>query len=119
MLLVTAASLLDLSCTGPVGFEIPYGDKLGHMAFYGGAMVLALLAIWQRTRPRWPFRKAALVAFFSLLGYGLLMEGLQEAMGHGRTAEWGDVLANITGLLGGLASTKVLFYALKWLNWGD
>lgn len=115
--LVTASSLLSLQGVDLDGVYLPFGDKGAHFIFYAGAMLLAMLALWERVSARIPFKKAALWAFGVLFLYGLSIEGLQAVMHMGRTAQAMDVVANTLGLTGGLASAKVVFHALRWLNW--
>lgn len=116
---VTYACLAPLDDMDAGGLNLPYGDKLAHFGFYLIAMVLALLGLRARKRSRAGYSWAILGIFAALLAYGGLIELLQYRMDNGRAAEWADVAANALGLLGGVASTKVLFHAFplgKWEN---
>ena len=74
-------------------------DKLNHMlAFF----VLAILA-----RVLWPGSGA--LRLLLLLGcFGSAIELLQLAMALGRTAEWGDLAADVFGTLAGLLCGRFL-----------
>ena len=76
--------------------DVGVNDKVSHLATYlflGGWF--SLLAI----------NRAALVwTILGLLAYGMLLEVLQGMTAH-RYAEWGDVLANASGIVAG-----ALFY---------
>ena len=69
----------------------PGGDKLHHFVSFG-ALVLPVVAVRPRT---------ALWAVPLAAGYGGLIELIQPHVG--RHGEWGDVLANTLGAIGGAA----------------
>ena len=76
-----------------------FGDKLDHMAAY---VLLGCSAVfgWQdRIRPP--------VILLAVLTYGTTMEALQ-AWVPGRSADWGDLLANTVGTLAGAALAAVI-----------
>jgi VanZ family protein len=83
--------VLSLISIGP---EMPTTgwDKTNHLLGFG---VLAVLGL--RAWPRRPMRVA-----LGLMVFGALIEGLQ-ALTTDRTAEWGDWLADVLGLLLGAA----------------
>ena len=119
MAAVTPACLLPLQFGDDSAFQIPYADKISHFSFYAVGMLLG--GLWARARYRahtGPTRPLA-VLFFSLLAYGLLIEGLQAMLPTGRIAEWADALANTLGLITGLASLKWLFHQTEFLKWRD
>lgn len=119
MAAVTAACLLPLEIGGDSGFNIPYADKISHFAFYAMAMLLGGLAARERYAPRPGPAKPMVLLFFALLGYGLLIEGLQAVLPTGRSAEWLDAGANTLGLLVAVASLKWLFHETEFLKWRD
>lgn len=120
MAVVTAACLLPpLDFGEDPGFQIPYADKISHFAFYLIGMLLGGLAARERYSRRTGPAKPLGVLFAALLGYGLLIEGLQAMLPTGRSAEWLDAGANALGLLVALASLKRLFRATKYLTWRD
>jgi len=86
--------------------DVGVGDKLSHLLTY------AVLGGWFGllvTRP------AGLgLVFAGLLAYGALIELLQGMTGY-RYAEWGDLLANVIGLLLGL---PLYFTPLRRLLYG-
>jgi len=92
--------LLVLSLLPGDGVPSPFAhaDKLEHVVAYAVLSVLwaGTLCAWRAAPgPAWPI--AALAAF----GYGAVIELLQRAMQLGRSAEWGDLLANALGILFG------------------
>lgn len=97
-LLLWAFALAFLSLVPEV--EAPAGlqlwDKFNHFAAYA---VLTLLLI--RTLSAWRSHSDRLltVAWLACAAYGMLIEGLQWAMGVGRQWEFGDLLANALGAL--------------------
>lgn len=119
MVLLSLLSLLpmdDLDLGGP---EIPYLDKWVHMGFYFIAMLLGSLFLWERFRNRWKKKPALLWMGGALVGYGMIIELLQGAMGLDRSAEWMDLLANVVGIgLGGWLAW-VLISREESLNWPD
>lgn len=117
MAAVTFGCLASIDGLDTGGLDLPYRDKVAHFGFYLVAMVLALLGLRSRKRLQSGFAKTAMGIFGVLLAYGGLIELLQDVMDNGRAAEWADMAANATGLLGGVASTKVLFHAFPWGNW--
>ena len=69
-------------------------DKVEHIVGY------ALLALW--FAGIYPRSRYLLIAG-SLLAMGLAIEWVQGAMHVGRSADWRDVIANITGIAVGLS----------------
>ncbi len=119
MAAVTAACLLPLELEEDSGWEIPYGDKISHFGFYAVGMLLGGLGARERLRGKIGPSRPLAILFASLLAYGLLIEGLQALLPTGRSAEWGDALANTLGLIAGLASLKWLFHQTEFLKWRD
>ena len=111
-----AGTILWLSLTssppqppGPLGW-----DKLQHAGAYG---LLTLLLARMLTRLfHKPAGQAWLLAGVAAVGYGGLMEILQWVSYSGRTAEWGDLVADAVGAL----ITYVIFRHIGVLPWpGD
>lgn len=87
-------------CAAPPSW-LPQPDKLGHILLYGG---WALILHW--AWPAWPARMGARILIVVALAsaYGALLEGLQALLLHmGRSASWGDALANLLGAAAGSA----------------
>lgn len=97
-LLLWASALLYFSLSAAI--RPPSGllgwDKLNHFAAYA---VLALLLIRVLTTCRPPTLRLLTVVWVACFAYGLVIEGLQWAMGVGRQFESGDLLANGLGAL--------------------
>ena len=94
--LVTFGSLIP---SGSVP-DAPGGDKLHHFVAYA-AIVFPIYAV----RPR-----AALWVVPLAVAYGALIEALQPQFG--RSADWGDVLANTLGALLGMAAGRIVHTGL-------
>lgn len=111
---VWAGIILGLSLVpslpGTVSF--PGADKLLHAGAYAVLAGLVALAFADTDRGK-PF--AATVAFVVTVAFGACIELLQDLMQLGRTAEWGDLLANMSGAL--LAC--VIFRHTAVFSWRD
>ncbi len=117
MVLLSLLSLLPMDDLDLVGPKIPYMDKWVHLGFYFIAMLLGSLFLWERFRTRWKKKPALLRMGAALVGYGMIIELLQGAMGLDRSAEWMDLLANVAGIgLGGWLAS-VLINREESLNW--
>lgn len=97
-LLIWSATLLILSLlpVASVSSAFDISDKLLHFLAY--AVLTVLLAGVLSACPG-GHRSPWLVATVGAFGYGLLIEALQAWMQLGRSAEWGDQLANTLGIL--------------------
>lgn len=114
--LLSLISMEDMEIRGP---EVPYLDKVLHMGFYLTAMVLGSLFLWERFRWRLKMGPSLLWMGAALAAYGMVIEVLQGMGGNARSAEWGDLAANILGIgLGGLFS-RIVFRKVTALNWPD
>ena len=82
----------------------PGADKLVHMCMYLG---LSVLACWSYdiSHHRMKFMYLLLVGVFM---YGVLMEILQRTMHNGRSFDFKDMIANLTGAIIGLVIYKYL-----------
>jgi VanZ family protein len=93
VLLCLAMTLLILWLALMPGESAPAGlgwDKLNHAVAIAAATVLAYLSLQPR---RWAVGGAFLYGAF----LGVLIEILQAAIAIGRTAEWGDIAADLVG----------------------
>lgn len=101
--LCTALSLLFIwlallpAGSAPSGFG---WDKLNHAGAIAAATGLAYLSF----RPR---GRAAAGAFLYGASLGVLIEILQAALATGRSAEWGDVAADLIGAGGAWAAIRL------------
>lgn len=80
-------------------------DKLQHALSYV-AMGLWFGALFHRRHLSW--------VALALFAFGLLIEGLQDAMPFGRAAEWGDVAANSSGIIVAMLLTR--FIEPSWMQ---
>ncbi|MDO5736483.1 MAG: VanZ family protein [Propionibacteriaceae bacterium] len=102
MTVVLAAVIAFLTLRPPIETGMPAGsDKLYHfIAFAALSFPLALV------RPRW---SAGLLVLFT--AYGAAIEIIQPYMG--RSGEWADLLADVTGILGGIAAGLLIRHLLQ------
>jgi VanZ family protein len=103
-------------------YTYPAGDKVGHVALYGGLTYLAVLGFTQRTRPvagmRVPVSTLVIVVLATL-------EEASQAWFPGRTASVWDLLASYAGIgAGTIAAHRVRdayrrARAARWLATGE
>lgn len=74
--------------------HLPTADKTHHVLAFATLAVVALLAMT-------PGRQRAAGAALALVAYGGFIEAVQSALPT-RSAEWGDVLADVVGIAVGL-----------------
>lgn len=93
-------AILWLSLTpAPPQLEVRFGDKIGHVAAYGGVMYwFCQLYLGKKAR-------LGLVAAFVTMGVGI--EFLQDATGY-RSLELLDMLADTAGVLFGWAAASFI-----------
>jgi VanZ family protein len=77
--------------------EVPFGDKLGHFMLFGILNLLVILAV-RDSRPEIAGWRLAAVCSALLSGCAVIEELSQRCIG-GRTFSYGDMLANIAGIL--------------------
>lgn len=103
MVLITSLSLFSFSNDTEERIWFPHLDKIVHFSFHFGILILGYLFLTERTKNSWGLRKRIGLLILFSFGYGLLIEGLQWLMPFGRSAEYCDVLANLSGaVMGGL-----------------
>lgn len=85
-------------------FNIPYLDKLVHIAMYGAIGFVALMEC--QCRQKCLARHAVLVLI--LFTMSAMIEILQATVVASRAAEWYDLLANFLGLSGGYVAFRIL-----------
>lgn len=114
---ITFSSLTSFSGIDTGSFDIPYGDKLVHFAFYFIAAVLGVFFL--REQGQWGFtqRKAFVVIFISTLVFGIIIEVLQYSLTTYREGELLDGIANGVGSLGGIFAAKYIFSKRGFLQW--
>ncbi len=97
-LFVWAGLILYLSLTPdpPGSSSLPGWDKLLHAGAYG---LMALLLAWTLDDSRQNRTRTCIIAFTLTMIFGASLEVLQGVMQVGRTAEWGDLVADGVGAL--------------------
>ena len=96
--LIAALSLLPAWIFPPSAAGLPGIDKVAHLAMYG---VLGAMSRWAAGEAAIPAAARWLLPAAGV-GYGVLMELLQGWIaGAGRSFSWGDVLANLAGVVAG------------------
>ena len=107
MVVITAFSLFSFSSEGEERIWFPHLDKVAHFIFHFGILVLGALAINKIAPKKWEWTQKIIYLLIFSIGYGLLIELLQWVMPFDRSAEFWDVMANLTGaLMGGLLIQK-------------
>ena len=109
-LLITLALLLPI--TGGPNIDIPFADKILHLAINAGLFVVwASYTYSRKLKGIKPIN--LLLLFICIFIYGILIEVIQESLIPTRSADIFDVLANFCGLiLGSLlvkASNKFIY----------
>ncbi|PLX80856.1 MAG: hypothetical protein C0616_06490 [Desulfuromonas sp.] len=79
-------------------------DKLNHFLAYGllSSLLYLGLGLW------WHDWRRLLLALISSFCYGAMMEVFQSVFSHGRSAEWGDLVADFCGILLGAFVARLL-----------
>lgn len=92
----------------------PGADKIAHAIMFGG-FTFCIILDWHR-RHGWPitFEKADIHAADISSALGIITELLQDAMHSGRTFEFWDMVADITGAF--LVATIVALFKFKMKN---
>jgi VanZ family protein len=110
-LIITIAFLSPSSGMPRVFFKIPYlpFDKLVHFVLHAILSLVWLSFLWKLLNTKLK-SKNILLTLIACIGYGIIIEVLQEKFAPSRQADWQDVIANIIGTLGGM-----LFF-LKYKN---
>ena len=119
MALLTVLSLVSMKNMEIRGPEIPFADKVAHMGFYLVAMLLGSLFLWERFGGKREKKPALFRMGLFLLVYGMVIEVLQWLGGNDRSAEWGDLLANLLGIGFGGWISLLIFRKVTALNWPD
>lgn len=95
--LITVLSLVNVGSLGNT-IKIPYKDKMVHFVFY--FLFYVLWYSFFKLNASWPKLKIKILLI--AIGYGILMEVLQEIMANHRASDSVDVLANSVGAFCGL-----------------
>ncbi|MGB5190902.1 VanZ family protein [Robiginitalea sp.] len=98
---------------------IPHLDKWVHFVFYTIGMTLGALFLRARCHQKKKMNFALPAMAVALVSYGMVIEVLQGISDTDRSAEWGDVWANILGIVFGAGISLLLFRKVRAFNWGD
>lgn len=83
-------------------------DKLLHAFAYFG-LIWSWLLVFRNNKTS----KSKLILFIALIAFGIILELLQGSlMQQYRSADWRDVLANVSGLCLGLVTFKYMYLIL-------
>ncbi len=108
VLLTVALAILSLVNTSSFPTrELNISDKILHSVAYF-VLILSWLLVF-RKKDSISFK---LILFLVLVVFGIILELLQGSMMQHRSADWRDVLANVVGLLVGLATFKFMYRSL-------
>ncbi|WP_165395253.1 VanZ family protein [Flagellimonas allohymeniacidonis] len=117
VVLITWLSLFSFSGLDTGSVSIPYADKVTHLVFYGGFVVLGCLFIRELKSRKIACNGAIAIMLPSAVIYGIFIEFLQYTITENRMAEYGDAIANTIGA--GLGALLIWWYfskkqPLKW-----
>ena len=116
MVLITSLGLFSFSTEDEGRIWFPHLDKIVHFTFHFGIVVLGVLSLNEVAPKTWNWgKRITFLLVFSLI-YGVLIELLQWIMPFDRSAEFWDVLANLTGAVTGgllIQSSRSLIDRLK------
>ena len=107
--LVIFLSLVSLPSFGKSIIQVKNSDKFGHIIAYFGLSISWLFA----TRKRYTLGKHKILLACALIGFGIILEGLQEVLTSKRTADIYDMAANTLGVLTATLSFETL---RSWFN---
>ena len=102
-------SLVSLPSLGKSIIQVKNSDKFGHTLAYFGLTLSWLFA----TRKHYTLLKHKLILACVLIGFGIILEGLQEVLTSKRTADLYDMGANALGVI---AATLTFETLRSWFN---
>ncbi len=102
MVFITVLSLVSFDDDTSLDLDIPYFDKIVHFTFYFIAGALGSLFLHALQRGAKADRRRLLKFLLGLIGYGILIEVLQDSVTTYRSAELLDILANSVGAIIGI-----------------
>lgn len=106
---LTVISLVSFSGIKTIPIKIANFDKIVHFTLY---FVLTLTWFFA-TQHQFKTIKEKFILITALIGYGIIIEALQDGITTDRQADFYDILANAAGVL--VAATS--FYKLnRWFN---
>ncbi len=106
MVIITLFSLFSFPDDVTGGIDIAHMDKMVHFTFHCVLVVLGILAYKERKGQTFKIGWAITQFFVFSLVYGIIIEVLQYYMPFDRSAEFWDVLANLSGALVGILLIK-------------
>lgn len=109
MVFITLFSLLSFPGVQTSSFTIPHMDKAVHFTFY---FVMVLLAFFAKTDWIWKgFESLKLLWAIVLfaIGYGIIIEIIQDLSTVDRQGDPWDALANSIGAISGILFIRLLF----------
>lgn len=114
---ITVLSLVSFEDDSALDLDIPNFDKVVHFTFYFVAGILGVL-FCNATIKGFMKKIPSLVKFLlGLIGYGIIIEVLQESLTTYRSAELLDVIANSTGALLGILLVRAWITGNTGPNW--
>ncbi len=102
MVFITVLSLVSFDDDTSLDLDIPYFDKIVHFTFYFIAGALGSLFLHSLQRGAKADSRRLLKFLLGLIGYGILIEVLQDSVTTYRSAELLDILANSVGAIIGI-----------------
>ncbi len=114
LLVVWAVTVCVLSSIPGTEFAdpgLPHADKIVHTGIFAAGAMILVLAL--RTGVAWSARKTALIAFFTLLAFGVIDETHQLYTPGRSGGDLGDLTADAFGALIGVASALFAHAQIK------
>lgn len=109
MVFITLFSLLSFSGVQTSHYNIPHLDKAVHFTFYFVMVLLAFLAKSNRVWKGFESLKLLWAIVLFAIGYGIIIEIIQDVATVAREGDPWDALANSLGAISGILFIRLLF----------
>ena len=119
MFIITVLSLYSFEDFETQKISIPHLDKAVHFVFYFIAGILGSLLIKERTGGQLNVYTSVIISMLFVIGYGIVIEVIQNVFTDYRSGDLYDVLANSLGAFFGGGIVFILFLGKTPLKWKD
>ena len=117
LLTIAVLSLVSFEDDSALDLDIPNFDKAVHFTFYFVAGILGVLYIESIKRDFAKKTPLLLKFLLGLIGYGIIIEVIQDSLTTYRSAELLDVMANATGAIFGILLVRVWITTKSGPDW--
>lgn len=93
--------------------EFLHADKLMHVILFAGYAFFLFMGLWKQNQFYILRGKAAIIAFWSALAFGLTVEIIQGNFVESRSFESYDLLADVIGTAAGLKISEWQFFTVR------